>query len=169
MGSLEKRDHSPQEEDVGEKRAEMGDTELEISTRAYCKMLMHAAKYPSSSINGVLLSKVGGGRNPVKYVDCIPMLHINTALAPMAEVALAQIEAEVSGCGLMISGLYHAHDNLRDNHVDTFSQKIADRIAENVATAGRGGDRDAGQQEALPQHRQPRPPRTAARHQLREV
>ena len=36
----------------------MGDTELEISTRAYCKMLMHAAKYPSSSINGVLLSKV---------------------------------------------------------------------------------------------------------------
>jgi len=117
----------------------MGDTELEISTRAYCKMLMHAAKYPSSSINGVLLSKVGGGRNPVKYVDCIPMLHINTALAPMAEVALAQIEAEVSGCGLMISGLYHAHDNLRDNHVDTFSQKIADRIAENVATAGGGG------------------------------
>ena len=33
---------------------------------------------------------------------------------------LLQIEAEVSGCGLMISGLYHAHDNLRDNHVDTF-------------------------------------------------
>ena len=39
----------------------MGDTELEISTRAYCKMLMHAAKYPSSSINGVLLSKVTVG------------------------------------------------------------------------------------------------------------
>ena len=39
----------------------MGDTELEISTRAYCKMLMHAAKYPSSSINGVLLSKVTDG------------------------------------------------------------------------------------------------------------
>ena len=44
-----------------EERAEMGDTELEISTRAYCKMLMHAAKYPSSSINGVLLSKVTVG------------------------------------------------------------------------------------------------------------
>ena len=36
----------------------MSDSELEISTRAYCKMLMHAAKYPSSSINGLLLSKV---------------------------------------------------------------------------------------------------------------
>ena len=87
----------------------MSDSELEISTRAYCKILMHAAKYPSSSINGLLLSKVeivtrnsyyhriitmlqvGGGRQPVKYVDCIPMLHINTGLAPMAEVALAQV------------------------------------------------------------------------------
>ena len=36
----------------------MSDSELEISTRAYCKILMHAAKYPSSSINGLLLSKV---------------------------------------------------------------------------------------------------------------
>ena len=38
----------------------------------------------------------------------------------------------MSRCGLVISGLYHAHDNLRDNHVDTFSQKIADKIAENI-------------------------------------
>ena len=37
--------------------------------------------------------QVGGGRNPVKYVDCIPMLHINTGLAPMAEVALAQVRS----------------------------------------------------------------------------
>merc|ERR1711868_291063 len=117
---------------ITDTKENMTESELEISTRAYCKMVMHAAKYPSSSINGVLLSKVGGGSNPVKYVDCIPMLHINTALAPMVEVALAQIESEVSRCGLVISGMYHAHDNLRDNHVDTFSQKIADKIAENI-------------------------------------
>merc|ERR1711868_40281 len=117
---------------ITDTKENMTESELEISTRAYCKMVMHAAKYPSSSINGVLLSKVGGGSNPVKYMDCIPMLHINTALAPMVEVALAQIESEVSRCGLVISGMYHAHDNLRDNHVDTFSQKIADKIADNV-------------------------------------
>ena len=52
----------------------MGEPELEVSTRAYCKMIMHSAKYPrfptniyffvinrlsppSSAINGVLLSK----------------------------------------------------------------------------------------------------------------
>merc|ERR1712106_1164888 len=57
--------------------------------------------------------------------------HINTGLAPMVEVALAQVESELEGTGLVISGFYHAHDNLRDTHVDLFSQKIADKIAEN--------------------------------------
>ena len=110
----------------------MSDSEYEISTRAYCKMIMHAAKYPSSNINGLLLAKKTGEQRSVKYVDCIPLFHINTALAPMVEVALAQIENEVGRSGLMISGFYHAHDNLRDNHVDTFSQKIADKIADNI-------------------------------------
>merc|ERR1711915_965162 len=64
-----------------------------------------------------------------------PMLHINPGLAPMVEVALAQIESEVSRCGFTICGLYHAHDNLRDNHVDVFSQKIADKIADNISGA----------------------------------
>jgi len=110
----------------------MSDSEYEISTRAYCKMIMHAAKYPSSNINGLLLAKKTGEQRGMKYVDCIPLFHINTALAPMVEVALAQIENEVGRSGLVISGFYHAHDNLRDNHVDTFSQKIADKIADNI-------------------------------------
>jgi len=47
------------------------------------------------------------------------------------EVALAQVDNQCEESGLVISGFYHAHDNLRDNHVDVFSQKIADKIAEN--------------------------------------
>ena len=43
---------------ITDTKENMTESELEISTRAYCKMVMHAAKYPSSSINGVLLSKV---------------------------------------------------------------------------------------------------------------
>merc|ERR1740128_337481 len=85
-----------------------------MSTRAYCKMMMHSARYPSYSINGLLLSKassMSSGSKLIQYLDCIPLFHINT--------------------GLVISGFYHAHDNLRDTHVDLFSQKIADKIAEN--------------------------------------
>jgi len=112
----------------------MGEAELEMSTRAYCKMMMHSARYPSYSINGLLLSKassMSSGSKLIQYLDCIPLFHINTGLAPMVEVALAQVESELEGTGLVISGFYHAHDNLRDTHVDLFSQKIADKIAEN--------------------------------------
>jgi len=112
----------------------MGEPELEVSTRAYCKMIMHSAKYPSSAINGVLLSKrdsVKAGARTIHYTDCIPLFHMGNGLTPMMEVALAQVDSQCEESGLVISGFYHAHDNLRDNHVDVFSQKIADKIAEN--------------------------------------
>jgi len=104
-----------------------------MSTRAYCKMIMHSAKFPSSNISGVLVSKKEqfktGGK--IVYADCIPLFHMNFGLAPMIEVALAQVESQCREEGLVISGFYHAHNNLRDTHVDVFSQKVADKIAEN--------------------------------------
>jgi len=110
----------------------MGEAELEISTRAYCKMIMHSAKYPSSAINGVLLSKRDSVKAGTRKIhDCIPLFHMGHGLAPMVEVALAQVDSQCEESGMVISGFYHAHDNLRDNHVDVFSQKIADKIAEN--------------------------------------
>jgi hypothetical protein len=111
----------------------MVEPELEVSTRAYCKMIMHSAKYPSSAINGLLLSTRDGakaGSSTIHYIDCIPLFHMGHGLAPMVEVALAQVESQCAESGLVISGLYHAHDNLRDNHVDVFTQRIADKIAE---------------------------------------
>jgi len=110
----------------------MGEPELEMSTRAYCKMIMHSAKYPSSAINGVLLSKRDSVKSGARTIhDCIPLFHMGHGLAPMVEVALAQVDSQCEESGLVISGFYHAHDNLRDNHVDVFSQKIADKVAEN--------------------------------------
>ena len=50
--------------------------------------------------------QIGGGRQPVKYVDCIPLLHINTGLAPMAEVALAQVQSD----DMMIVMMTHDDD-----------------------------------------------------------
>jgi len=101
---------------------------LEISTRAYCKMMMHAAKYPSSNLNGVLLARADEHN---RVCDTIPLFHLTVGLTPMLEVALSQIESEAGDSGLVVAGLYHAHDNITDNHVDVFTQKIADKIAEN--------------------------------------
>ena len=44
-----------------------------------------------------------------------------------------KVESQCEESGLVISGFYHAHDNLRDNHVDIFSQKIADKVGKEVA------------------------------------
>jgi hypothetical protein len=38
------------------------------------------------------------------------------------------VESQLEGSGLVVAGLYHAHDNLRDTHIDVFSQRIADKV-----------------------------------------
>ena len=72
----------------------MSEPDLVMSTRAYCKLIMHAAKYPSSAINGLLLAKrddLRAGTRVVKYADCIPLFHLGPGLTPMLEVALTQV------------------------------------------------------------------------------
>jgi len=71
----------------------MSNREYEISTRAYCKMIMHSAKYPNSSLNGLLLARredMNRGKT-VRFCDSIPLFHIAVGLTPMLEMALAQV------------------------------------------------------------------------------
>jgi hypothetical protein len=73
----------------------MSEPELEMSTRAYCKLIMHSAKYPSSAVNGLLLAKredLKSGSKLIKYTDCIPLFHLGVGLTPMLEVALTQVK-----------------------------------------------------------------------------
>ena len=71
----------------------MPDREYEISTRAYCKMIMHSAKYPNSSLNGLLLARREDmtRSKTVRFCDSIPLFHIAVGLTPMLEMALAQV------------------------------------------------------------------------------
>ena len=68
-------------------------SEVEFSTRAYCKVILHAAKYPHEAVNGILLSKVKDqdGSNDVLFADAIPLFHLALGLTPMTEVALEQV------------------------------------------------------------------------------
>ena len=58
------------------------------------------------------------------------MLDLGKWLKDPADVHIQhfQVDSQCEESGLVISGFYHAHDNLRDNHVDVFSQKIADKV-----------------------------------------
>lgn len=69
----------------------MGD--IVFSPRAYCKMLLHCAKYPHCAVNGVLLAQ--SSKNPktssIVFVDAIPLFHICLNVTPMYEVAMPQV------------------------------------------------------------------------------
>jgi hypothetical protein len=56
---------------------------------AFAKLLCHACKYPSNSINGVLLGRIESGNLIVQ--DSIPMFHDHLNLAPMTEFAFRQV------------------------------------------------------------------------------
>jgi hypothetical protein len=107
---------------------------LDLSVRAYTKIVLHAAKYPHAAVNGILLAKLPPkGQRTVQrlmFIDVIPLFHQTEGLTPMLEFALTQIEARASTAGMAIAGYYHANRNIRETGVDVFSQRIADRVAE---------------------------------------
>lgn len=68
---------------------------IQLTSQAYCKMLLHAAKYPNCAVNGLLVAEKTKDRKkdsePVLCVDCLPLFHGTLALAPMLEVALTLV------------------------------------------------------------------------------
>ena len=68
--------------------------EVNFSPNAYCKIMMHSAKYPHCAINGILLAEDTSDEEKVKsvtYVDAVPLFHICLNVTPMAEIALSQV------------------------------------------------------------------------------
>jgi endonuclease III len=65
-----------------------------VDLHAYAIPLLHAAKYPSSAVCGVLLGKNTTDGSVIK--SAVPFFHHWTTLTPMLEVALKQV-SEVLG------------------------------------------------------------------------
>ena len=70
--------------------------DISVSTRAYSKLLLHAAKYPHRAVNGVLLAEKTKSKDSksIKFVDAVPLFHLTLGLAPMLEVALTQVRRD---------------------------------------------------------------------------
>lgn len=78
---------------------------VKLTTQAYCKMVLHGAKYPHCAVNGLLVAErqrprkehpPGAGAHTL-FVDCIPLFHGTLALAPMLEVALTLVSSGSRG------------------------------------------------------------------------
>lgn len=62
--------------------------------QAYCKIILHAAKYPHCSVNGLLLANRRGkhdAQTDLYIEDAIPLFHICLHVSPMTEVALTMV------------------------------------------------------------------------------
>jgi len=55
------------------------------------KLLMHAAKHPSCTVNGILLGRAEGQAGGVRVTDLVPLFHASHHLAAPTQVALAQV------------------------------------------------------------------------------
>lgn len=68
--------------------------DIVVNVQAYCKLLLHAAKYPHCAVNGVLLAEEQKNKDvkALRFIDCIPLFHLSLGLAPMLEIALHQVK-----------------------------------------------------------------------------
>lgn len=110
-----------------------------FTPRAYCKIILHAAKYPHCAINGLLLArqnnKSDGKQSELWIEDAIPLFHICLHVTPMAEIALTLADQLATSKGLVLAGYYLANEHINDLSTDRPAHRIADKIAENCSGA----------------------------------
>jgi len=109
--------------------------DVTFGLEAIAKTILHATKYPASSVNGLLIRKFASGKGDtenkgIHCEDAIPLTHINMSkfCTPTMEVALAQVEQHCKDSKSEIVGYYQANQDI-DNHSPDF---IAARIVEKL-------------------------------------
>ncbi|KAJ9480206.1 MPN domain-containing protein [Pseudozyma hubeiensis] len=99
-----------------------------VSSLAYKKLILHAAKYPTARVLGFLLADSASPQT-INIVDSIPLSHHWTALAPMAEVALSLATSYASSKTLRVVGLYEAPELTSDRNPSPQANKLTEKIA----------------------------------------
>lgn len=90
----------------------------QISTLAYCKITLHAVKFPHCSVHGLLVGKTSGeGASEVTITDAFPIFH-SIVVAPPLEIALIHVEQWCQENGLKIVGSYFANERKDDDRFD---------------------------------------------------
>ncbi|XP_052592649.1 ER membrane protein complex subunit 8-like [Peromyscus californicus insignis] len=111
---------------------------VKLTTQAYCKMVLHGAKYPHCAVNGLLVAErqrprkehLPGAGTHTLFVDCIPLFQGPLALAPVLEVALTLIDSWCKENSYVTTGHYQANEHVKDASPNQVAEKVASRIAE---------------------------------------
>lgn len=110
----------------------MADCRYQISQCAYIKLVLHALKHQSFSVNGLLLGRLleggGGTALTVQISDAVPLSHSQIGILPYLELALIQVEEHFASEGLVVVGYYHANERHDDTELSVVAKKIGDHI-----------------------------------------
>lgn len=108
-------------------------TSITLSPGSYSVLFMHACKYPTRTINGLLLGS-SSGDGSVSVKETLPLFHSNIALAPMLEAALLLADEYCEANGLDIVGYYQANELSDDLELGATGKKICEKIRANCST-----------------------------------
>ncbi|CAI5741041.1 unnamed protein product [Peronospora destructor] len=116
----------------------MADGMYSVETSTYIKLMLHAAKWPASSVCGVLLGQKEG--QGVLISDAVPLFHHEAPSAPLLEVACAMVDASCQKSPRwQIVGFYYAGNGYSPSDSSTgishFVGKVADKMEQNCARA----------------------------------
>ncbi|KZO97385.1 UPF0172-domain-containing protein [Calocera viscosa TUFC12733] len=106
-----------------------------VSRLAYVKVLLHAAKYPTCAVNGVLLTSSPPGVTDVVVSDAVPLLHHWTSLSPMMEIGLDLAGGYAEDAGLRIIGYYEASERADDTSLGPVGDRVVSKIKATSADA----------------------------------
>jgi len=100
-----------------------------VETNAYCKVALHAVKFPHCAVRGFLLGR-GDGADAV-VIDAIPVLH-GILLAPPVEIALISADTYCEEKKLRIIGCYFANQLINDESIDmAWAKPLHDKLVAN--------------------------------------
>lgn len=86
----------------------------DVQKLAYCKIVLHAIKYPHCNVRGVLIGRVKGENAAITVVDVIPAIH-NNLVSPSLETLFIHLDSYCKEEKLKIVGVYFANSILNDN------------------------------------------------------
>jgi hypothetical protein len=116
----------------------MADGVYSVSTQAYVKLALHAAKRPANSVCGLLLGQDQG--QGFVATDAVPLFHEEAPLAPLLEVACASADAYCQKTQkLKVVGFYYAGSGYSPSDsasgLSHGAEKVADKVEQNCSRA----------------------------------
>jgi hypothetical protein len=84
-----------------------------VSSTAYLKLVLHAAKYQTRSIIGLLVASTSESSNGAVFIDDVLPLFHTSPLAPSIELALTQADLylqQARGAAAFIAGIYYSSE-----------------------------------------------------------